>query len=392
MEQMTPRERAILTLEGKPVDRVPCFCAMVESRTAHEILGKPPVSYEFMIGNPLSRWAMDHFPEPLTRPFSRAILARTLNARNVAQAVSGFDAIWAFFDDSWRVLDSKTLALTTGSFFKIVPDGFGNMTYMYREPGIQTAEDFDAWHYWPDADDVGQRTFRYYRKFIAKYGERVCVCANGFFGGLHESMNWTFGIDKAPLWIRRRPDYVKRYLDMLEKVMMAANGAMLDAGVPVVLQTDDFAFKTGPFLSPKTVEEVFGERYRRIIKYVHDRGAKYILHSCGDNTRLFDTFLSWGVDGLHAYETTSNVDIFAEKLNHGEHVTMIGGVGIDYLLTERSRDEEIVERVKELIARLGPGGRFMVSPVHSEDSMPAQKLMVMLDAVKKYGSYPLAVE
>ena len=166
---------------------------------------------------------------------------------------------------------------------------------------------------------------------------------------------------------------------------------MLEAGVPVILITDDLAYKTGPFLNPKMVEEVFGHRYKRIIKNIHDRGAKVIFHSCGDNTKLFDIFIGWGVDGLHAYENTSNVDIYNEKKIHGDKVTIIGGVGIDYLLTERSKDEEIVDKVKELIKKLGPGGRFMISPVHSEDSIPAHKLQVMLNAVKKYGSYPINI-
>jgi uroporphyrinogen decarboxylase len=124
---------------------------------------------------------------------------------------------------------------------------------------------------------------------------------------------------------------------------------------------------------------------------VHDRGAKYVLHSCGDNTLLFDTFISWGVDGLHAYEMTSNVDIFKEKKIHGDKVTIIGGVGVDYLLTDRSKDEEVVEEVRKLIKELGPGGRFIISPVHSLSSIPAHKLKVMVDAAKHYGNYPISI-
>ncbi len=167
--------------------------------------------------------------------------------------------------------------------------------------------------------------------------------------------------------------------------------ALLDAGVKIILQTDDFAFKSGPFMRPKQIDELFGPSYRRIINAVHACGGKFVLHSCGDNTMLFDTFISWGVDGLHAYEPTSNVDIYKEKKLHGDMVTMIGGVGIDYLLTDRSSDEEVVSKVKELIAELGPGGRFIIAPAHSISSIPAHKLRVMLDAAQRYGAYPINV-
>ncbi|MDI6741421.1 MAG: uroporphyrinogen decarboxylase family protein [Smithella sp.] len=388
---MSPRERVIRTLEGKSVDRVPCFCAMMESRTADEILGKPPISTEFITTNPVSIFCLNKFPEVLTKPIARMNLVKTMHKRNVAQVKMGFDAIWALYDDSWRFPDAKTIAVTSGSIFNLIPDGFGDMTYMYRGPGIKTPEDFEAWPYWPDTDAQAHRVYKYFKKFNAEYGENTCIVGYGFFGGLQESMNWAFGIDKVPVWIKKHPDYVNRYLDIIEEIHVKTERAMLEAGVPIVMITDDSAYKTGPFLNPKMVEEVFGHRYRRIIRNVHDRGAKVIFHSCGDNTKLFDLFIGWGVDGLHAYENTSNVDIYNEKKIRGDKVTIIGGVGIDYLLTERSKDEEIVDKVKELIKKLGPGGRYMVAPVHSEDSLPAHKLQVMLDAVKKYGSYPISI-
>ena len=391
MESISPRERVIRTLEGKTVDRVPCFCAMMESRTADEILGKPLISTEFITTNPVSKYFLNTLPERLTKPIARMNLVNTMHKRNVAEAKMGFDAIWALYDDSWHFPDAKTIAITSGSIFNLIPDGFGDMTYMYRSPGLKTPEDFEAWPYWPDTDAQAHRVYKYFKKFVAEYGENNCIAGYGFFGGLQESMNWAFGIDKVPIWIKKHPDYVNRYLDIIEEVHIKTENAMLDAGVPVIMITDDSAYKTGPFLNPKMVEAVFGHRYKRIIKNVHDRGAKVIFHSCGDNTKLFDLFIGWGVDGLHAYENTSNVDIYNEKKIHGDKVTIIGGVGIDYLLTERSKDEEIVDKVKELIKRLGPGGRYMVAPVHSEDSMPAHKLQVMLEAVKKYGSYPISI-
>jgi uroporphyrinogen decarboxylase len=64
-------------------------------------------------------------------------------------------------------------------------------------------------------------------------------------------------------------------------------------------------------------------------------------------------------------------------------------MGIDYLLTDQSRDDEVVERVKTLIKDLAPGGRFIIAPAHSISDTPAHKLKVMIDAVNKYGNYPV---
>lgn len=37
---------------------------------------------------------------------------------------------------------------------------------------------------------------------------------------------------------------------------------------------------------------------------------------------------------------------------------MIGRMGIDYMITKKSKPREVVEKTKELIKNLAPGGRF----------------------------------
>ncbi|HDP23957.1 MAG TPA: hypothetical protein ENN34_00790 [Deltaproteobacteria bacterium] len=388
---MHPIERIMNTFEGKPVDRVPAFCAMVEDRTFNEVLGSPLISQETLMNNPVSRFFLDRWGQTLSRTVFQPEVARTMEKRIKAQVELGFDGVWAILDETFTVVDSKTMARFTGSIFNLQPDGFGNMTYMYRTAGIKSREDFERWPYWPDIDAIAHSTHTFFKKMVSRYGGKTCLFGQSSAYGIQESLYWAVGIERLPVWIRRHRDLVDRFIATNEDLCMKTAMAMLDVGVPVILQTDDFAFKSGPIMNPRHIDELFGPSYRRIIKAVHDRGAKFVLHSCGDNTLLFDTFISWGVDGLHAYENTSNVDIYHEKKIHGDKVTIIGGVGVDYLLTERSRDEEVVEKVKECIARLGPGGRFIISPVHSLSTIPAHKLRVMVDAVHAYGHYPISI-
>jgi hypothetical protein len=387
MESMSSVERVIRTMEGKPVDRVPVFCPMMDTRTAYEVLGKPLFSGKAMMNWRITRFLFDNWGTALTDLLFMPNLIKTVDKRNRAGVEMGFDATWVWYPSAWKVLDHERLAFGTGSIYRAMDDGYGEITYVYDKPGFVTPADFDAWPYWPDSDTLAHDVYNYFKKFMKYYGERSCVFGMGFVGGFQENMNWSFGIGKVPLWIRRHPGYVKRFLDIMEELITKASVAVMDAGVKVVLLPDDSAFKSGPFLNPKTVEELFGPGYRRIYRMVHDRGAKVVVHSCGDNTLLFDLFIGWGADGLHAYETTSNVDIFNEKKIHGDRVTIIGGMGIDYLLTDRSRDEEVVEKVRKLIEKLAPGGRFILSPVHGEASIPAHKLRVMLNAAHTYGRY-----
>ena len=166
---------------------------------------------------------------------------------------------------------------------------------------------------------------------------------------------------------------------------------MMDAGTKVILNGDDFSYKTGPVMNPNILDELFGPPYTRLTKAVHDRGGKILIHSCGDNTKIFDLFIKWGFDGGHAYENTSNVDIAYEKKVHGDKFTIVGGVGIDYILTERSKPEEVEDEVQRLIKICAPGGRFIIGSVHDHPDIDVEKLRVMIEATKNYGKYPIAV-
>ncbi len=389
---MDSTERIIRTLEGKPVDRVPTFCPLVEDRTFNEVLGQPLIPPHKAIDNPITRFLMDTWGPRLTKPILQPLLNIGMEKRIKAQWLLGFDAAWSMYEETFILKDSKTMLRFSGSVYDIIDDGFGNSSYMYRGPGITSREEFEAWPYWPDADQIAHRGYKFFKKMMKKYGDKMCLCGQASAYGIQESLLWAIGFERMPIWIMKEKDLVQRYIDMAEELCMKTIMAMMDAGVIVILQSDDFAFKTGPMMNPKLINSLFGPSYKRIINAVHDRGGKFILHSCGDNTLLFDTFISWGVDGLHAYENTSNVDIYKEKEIHGDQVTIIGGVGIDYLLTDRSKNEEIVDEVKKLIKALGPGGRFLIGPVHSMSSIPADKLRVMFDTIKKYGKYPISVQ
>lgn len=391
MADISPTERIIRTLEGKPVDRVPVFCALLEDRAFNEVLGRPIIPPIALIKNPVSAFFLDKWGPALTKPVIQPFINTGLEKRIKAASKLGFDATWAVYDETFTVLDSKTMARFSGSIFEIQDDGYGNATYMYKCPGITSRVEFEEWPYWAKPDEVAQRVYRFFNRMMGRYGEEICLVGQGSAYGIQESLLWTLGFERMPLWIRREKDLVQRYIAWAEELCLKTIMAMLDAGIKVVLQPDDMAFKTGPMMNPKILDELFGPSYTRIIKAVHDRGAKFILHSCGDNTRLFDLFLKWGVDGLHAYENTSNVDIFEEKRIHGEKVTIVGGVGVDYTLTDRSSDAEVEAEVKNLIHKLAPGGRFILSAAHGLSSTPADKMRVMVEAAKRWGRYPITL-
>ena len=64
-------------------------------------------------------------------------------------------------------------------------------------------------------------------------------------------------------------------------------------------------------------------------------------------------------------------------------------MGVDYLLTFDSKPEEVVEKTKELIKILAPGGRFILAPTHSHPYVDMSKEKLMLETAWEYGKYPI---
>lgn len=385
---MDPTERVIAAIDGKETDRVATFSYYLDYGPVQQVIGKSLIGKSFLMMNPVTGFALDRWGKRLSGVMLYPLLD-VMMGQNVQAAVTlGFDSVVGLFERMLMLWDGKTMARVTGSFYDIVDDGHGNSWYMYRGPAFKTRQDYEAWPHFPDLDDLAHETYRFFTKVVRKYGDRICILGQAAFG-IHETMLWSFGFERMPVFIRREPEMVRRFIAYLEELIMKTNMAMMDAGVKVVFDGDDMAFKTGPMMNPQLADELFGPSYRRITKAVHDRGGRILLHSCGDNTKLFDLFIEWGFDGGHAYENTSNVDIYHEKRVHGDRFTIVGGVGVDYLLTKRSTPEEVVAETKKLIKSCGPGGRFLIGPVHDHPDMDMEKVKVMLETVREYGRYPI---
>ncbi|MEA3458822.1 MAG: uroporphyrinogen decarboxylase family protein, partial [Candidatus Thermoplasmatota archaeon] len=66
-----------------------------------------------------------------------------------------------------------------------------------------------------------------------------------------------------------------------------------------------------------------------------------------------------------------------------------GAIDTHHVLPDGS-PEEVQQEVRRVINALGPGGGYMLASVHTiMNDVPAENVLAMVDAVEKYGSYPL---
>ncbi|MBN1883074.1 MAG: hypothetical protein JW885_12945 [Deltaproteobacteria bacterium] len=387
---MNPTERIFAAIEGRETDRVPTFCASLDDWPVQQILGKPLIPPKLLFKNPLMSFVFDKWGPKLKKTLVDPFLDSSLLTRIKGAVELGFDSTWSTYEGTLMIWDSKSLAKTVGAFYDWIEDGHGNMYFMYRGPAVSTPEAYDAWPYHQDIDELAHRAYTYFKKALKTYGDDICIIAD-VASGAFEILVQMIGFEALAVGLKKNRAYIQKLVDYNTEYIMKTHTAVMDAGIKVILKGDDMAYKTGPMLNPKLMDELFGGCYTNLCTHVHDRGGKIMIHSCGDNTKLFDLFIKWGFDGGHAYENTSNVDIEYEKKTHGDQFTMVGGVGIDYILTERSTPDEVRDEIRYLLRTCGPGGRFLIGPVHDHPDMDMEKVKIMLETVWEDGTYPIHV-
>jgi uroporphyrinogen decarboxylase len=77
------------------------------------------------------------------------------------------------------------------------------------------------------------------------------------------------------------------------------------------------------------------------------------------------------------------------KENFGSMLTFHGGIDIQQVLPFGTK-EEIEAEVQTRILDLGLGGGYILAPAHNvQADVKPENILYMIDAVKKFGDYPL---
>ena len=383
-------ERVMAALELREPDRVPTFDVMEEYANIYEILGKKPVPLGFLIKNKYTGWVIDRIPQLLNRlhvPDSE--VDRFSHDRTEASVKFGYDSAWVMHTPIFRFRDSKIAEDIYGRYYEWRLDRQGNIGYpMYRGGMLKGPADWAAW----DKRDIllhPERSNRAYKQIQKDFGDRIVVMGS-FLYGLFE-MSWQpFGFQRWAVAIHREKDFMRRYIKFYEDWYCMMIEAMADAGLPGAVYSDDMAYKSGPMLSPKMMEEFFGDAFRRITETAHRLGMKIVVHSDGNVYPLLEWYADCGFDGVHALEPTAGIELAKVKEMVGDRMCILGNIDITHILVDASR-EEVFEAVRSSIKAAGQGGGYFVAPTNSHPGISLERLHWMLEAVEEYGHYPLSV-
>lgn len=386
------KERILTTMNHEEPDRVPVMGLIMDPATVNQINGKKPVDFVGMLKKPILKNIIGRLMN--TNWLWRKIYNGNFSGSLEGALKLGFDANWVIYQlmKLYKEPESKLgMAFHDiyGRVWELDADDNGNLMVNYSR-GLLTTE--EQWHDWgeknaPLFETSVKNATRFYRELTDQYGDRIypfCYAAPGIF----ENSWQPIGFVNFTKFIYEKPEFVKKVIDFQTDLYIKHLDAAMKAGLEVVVGGDDLGHKTGPLMRPELVEQLYGESYRRVADYVHERNKKLIWHSCGNIYQLLDKFIEWGFDGIITMEPTAGMDLGKVREQVGHKLVLIGNLDVSYLMV-RGTQQEIEDAVKKAIKAAAKGGGYILSTCHSHPYVDATRLKWMVDAAIKYGKYPV---
>ncbi len=381
--EMTSRERVMAALNHQEPDRVPIDLGQATGDGITLAAYRNVLRYLGMADQPIQvkdkRGQTARVDEEVLRRFH-------VDFRGIG--LGGPDG----WKDMW--LDERTYQDEWG-VVRTMPPG----AYYYDLIRAPLAEDaslsaIDRYH-WPDPHDPGRyRGLREKARHLRQETEyAVVVDLNcSFFLRCCELRGWeNFYVDLVA-----NTAFAEALMDRFLSFRLAiAERALQEIGENVdilMVTSDDLGGTDQPLISPTLYRSLIKPRQKRTFDFFKARtAAKLYYHTDGAVYPLIPDFIELGVDALNPIQVSAVGMGDTQKLKEefGDRLTFWGAIDTHHVLPHGS-PEAVREEVRTRLRHLGPGGGYVVCPVHNiQPDVPPENVVAMYDAAYELGRYPL---
>jgi uroporphyrinogen decarboxylase len=188
---------------------------------------------------------------------------------------------------------------------------------------------------------------------------RFCyVQTPGFF----EHFNGVFGIENHLMYLALYPEELAELYRRQADWTIEFAGCCIDLGIDMIHLSDDWGSQRDMLFSPSVWKELIYPNLKRVIDYVHSRGALVSLHSDGCVKKVCDELASLGLDVLHPWQESAGMsyDLYLER--YADRFAILGGICIQTALGLMPR-EQLEEEIRRVF-RILRGRRWICCTTH----------------------------
>ncbi len=352
-------ERLKAAFKRKPVDRVPNFEVLYEDQHVEKFLGRNAGNTLAYGGDP-AKGVVD--PD-LVRPMFPDDFIDLCNI--IGQDAMIFDA------GLWTPFKRK--------------DENGKLVQV-ADKSVKNRKDFEALTL--DSDRQINDAVKYvkeYKEVIKKRNSKIGVAC--LYGCISQTpYEFVVGMNDFMMMAYEDRELVEDILEVSTQHFVRLTKAIIEAGVDFVWPADDVAFKTGLFLPPKLMKEIWVPRMARIFEPAVNAGVPVMFHSDGRIDDIVEDLIDMGLDCLNPMDPYG-VDYRQYKKKYGSRLCLSGNVDIEFPLS-KGTPQDVDADVAAHMEVLKPGGGYVATCSHSiVNYIPHENVIAYLNAIHKYGTY-----
>jgi len=380
IKKMSALERVLTVLEGKIPDRVPSFILGGDCDFVYRFMNSPYKLTEDDIKQ------LDTDRVSFMIPFIHSIVAKFSNPEVFAGGINAkIDMCWSTTGGGFIKLDftDRILNNNGGTFDAFVKDD-GIPHLWYTGPGLLEKEHIEE--YWEKEKDLNPNpaVFRNLSRIRKTMLEKYDVVVSQGITGPFE--NCVFGIGHANFarYARKDPSFLQQHIDFQwETIEEPSLKLLMNQKPDVVMCGDDYGFNRGLQINVIQWRKYIKPKLAEYVKYVHDGGAKFIVHSCGNIGQIFPDFVEIGIDGVESLKPKNNdLQMYREKY---PEITLIGTVDDSEMLIYES-PEFIRNSIKKSIKTLGKKGGYIPGPTNFLLDQPPENIVALFKSIQEFGN------
>ncbi|NNK99389.1 MAG: hypothetical protein HKO88_10075 [Xanthomonadales bacterium] len=266
-------------------------------------------------------------------------------------------------------------------------------------PGIHpladatTIDDLEQYGGWPDMTDPSRVAHVKAEAQRLADDNEFAIVATPWLLFPFERAHAMQGMETFLLNMAMNPDFARALLEKIADRCKQLMGRFLEElgdNVDIIKIGDDLGTQSSLMISPKMYRDMLKPVHEDFINFIKARtSAKVLFHSCGDVAPLIGDFIEIGVDILNPIQTSTGSisDLPSLKKRFGKNIVFCGGIDSHRILPFGSVGE-VREEVRRVMEVLGPGGGYLLGPVHTVmNDVPPENVLAMVDAVEAFGYY-----
>jgi uroporphyrinogen decarboxylase len=235
---------------------------------------------------------------------------------------------------------------------------------------------------WNSASEEVEKNLPTVQKMVKEIGEKVFIVTWIGGLGLHR---WE--LEHLLPWLYKYPEIVEKYVQFHAHNCIETAKVMLDSGIDACFIDCDWAYKHGPFMSPRHFKSIWYPALKAVIDFVHKKGSLIIAHADGNINLILEDIVDAGIDGYQGVEPTAGMNIGEVKEKFGDRISLWGNIDLGFPLSLGTPDDTI-RAVKNCIKLASSGGGHIMCSCNAiHEGVKPKNYLAMCKSVMKYGKY-----